>query len=117
MGLMNFIESVCVQDAVYWTGTPDGYGGYTWQAHPVKVRWDDTTEVVTDSSGKEVVSRARILSLHPMKQGRRLYLGSIDNLSDDEKDNPLLVESYEIKRVDRNPLFKSTTEFVQTVYL
>lgn len=118
MGILRFIESVCVQKAVYWTGDRDGFGGFDWNApEEVNVRWDDQTELVTDSEGKEIVSRAQIMTPGELEKGGRLWLGELEDLTQDEKDDPLKVESYEIKRVDKNPLFKSKDEFVYTVYL
>lgn len=118
MGILKFIESVCVQPAVYWTGSPDGYGGYSWSVpQKVKVRWDDQAELVTDSEGKEVVSRARIMVATELVSGGRLWLGDLYDLNDGQKEDPMKLESYEIKRVDKNPLFKSKDEFVYTVYL
>lgn len=123
MGIIEFIKSVCVQKAVFWEAEATGFGGIGYKA-PVSldpdegtgVRWSEKTEVITDKDGKEIVSRAEIMTQANIMEGR-IYLGDIYDLTDAEKSDPLQVESYEIKRIDRVPLFRSTEQFVITVYL
>lgn len=120
MGIEKFIKSVCVQDAVYWSApTPDGYGGYTFASPTaIKCRWDEKIELFTDAQGKEVTSKAIVLVTQDMQAEGYLYLGSLSELSPDQKTNPKLINgAYIIRRFDKTPMIKSTTEFVRTVYL
>ncbi len=120
MGIEKFIRKVCVQVAVYWPSPePDGYGGMSYDdPEEVAVRWDDTTEVVTSSEGKEIVSRAKILTPHDLEEQGRLYLGRLTDLTDDQRNDPQLVEkAYEIKRFDRVPMVMSDEVFIRTAYL
>jgi len=120
MSLQLFLQSVCVQTAVYWgTPTPDGYGGFTF-ADPIEVkcRWDDKTQMVVDFKGKEVVSKAQLIVLDDLDLQGLLYLGSLDDLDSTEETDPSTVEgAYEIIRIEKNPEFASTTDFIRQVFL
>jgi hypothetical protein len=114
MSIITFIDKVCVQTATYW-GAPasDGYGGFTF-AKPaaIKVRWDERIEVISTRDGKEYSSKAVVMTNTDVDEGGYLLLGTST-----ATDPRSLATAYEIRRVDRLPLFRSTTEFVKTVYL
>lgn len=113
-GIIKFIEKVCVQTATYWGApTSDGYGGFTF-ASPVSimVRWDEKIEVFTDKQGKEYRSKAVVMTPDNIAEGGYLMLGISTSTAP-----RTLANAFEIRRVDRTPLFKSTTEFVYTIYL
>lgn len=122
MGITKYIKKVCVQTAVYW-GSPvnDGYGKYTFATAveltpPNGVRWEETTAVVTDNNGKEIISKAKILIVQDVEEQGYLYLGALDDLDSDP--DPMEVEgAYEIIRVDKTPLYRATDKFVRTIYL
>ena len=127
-GIIKFIKKVCVQTAVYW-GSPtlDGYGGKTF-ADPVELtppnggRWDQKVQLVEDkgirATGEEIISNAVVLLNQDVDEQGYLYLGSLDDLDSGVQDNPLEVEgAYEIKKVEKIPLFRSATEFVRKAYL
>jgi len=126
MGILKFIESVCVQPAVYWGNPePDGYGGMTY-SDPVeiKVRWDDTTEIVTDKDGKERVSKAELLVTDDLSTEGIVWLGSKEQLLEETGESQfenilptMISNTYEIIRFDRIPLFRSKDEFVKKAYL
>jgi hypothetical protein len=122
-GIIRFIEKVCVQTAVYWGNpSPDGRGGNTYDtAVEIACRWEQITELVQNESirkeGKEIVAGAKILLTQDVALEGYLYLGSLDDLSSDP-DNPLEVDgAREIIKVEKVPLFKSTTEFVREAYV
>lgn len=120
MGLLKFIESVCVQTALYWepTGT-DAYGRITF-ADPVevKVRWDDTVETISTNDGDQIISKAQILTPIELKYKGWLLLGHLADYDGEDISDPKVVEqAYEIRRTDTNPLFQSTDEFVRQVWL
>lgn len=121
-GILKFIESVCVQTAVYWSpGTPNAFGQRTFPI-PVEiaVRWDDIVEVISDGKGKELVSKAQIMTPGELKEQGYVMLGSVIDLTlADKLDTPPVdfPDAYEIKRVDKTPLFRSKDIFVYTVYL
>ncbi len=124
--LLQFVESVCVQTAVYW-GNPrsDGLGGTEYDAPvEVKCRWDDTTNVVTDSKGAEVVSSATLLVTQDLDVDGFVMLGSLADVEIDDSSGgedylspQEVVGAHRIIRADKNPLFRSTDEFVRQVYL
>ncbi len=118
--IIRFVESVCVQTAVYWgSPNPDGYGGYSYDA-PVEVlcRWDDKVQMVRDSRGDEVVSNAEIMVAQDLAEGGMMHLGKLTELTESQKNNPLEVpQARIILRLNRVPLFRSKTEFIYTVFL
>lgn len=120
--LIKFVESVCVQTAVYWPRPiPDGYGGYSFgSAYPeeISVRWDNVQKYIFSSNGAQIVSIAEILVTQDIEEGGYLYLGTLSDLDSGQEDNPKEVDgAYEIRKVEKTPLFKSTNEFVRTAYL
>jgi len=126
MSIDSTVKKFCVQTAVYWgPGTPDGYGGRAFDA-PVElepptngVRWDEKVQMITDVTGKEIVSKAEILVVQDVEPQGWLMLGTLDDIaSDEDETNPKGVSgAYEIRRVDKSPMVKSTTVFVRKVYL
>lgn len=120
MSIIDFIENVCVQTAVYWgSPTPDGYGGLTY-ADPVEIfcRWDGSTKLITDAKGVEVVAIASIMVLQEVDVDGLLYLGSLDDLDSTQEDDPsTITTAYKIKKLDKTPLFESTDEFVFTAFV
>jgi len=122
MGIISFIEKVCVQTAVYWApATKDGYNQTAFSTGvDVLVRWDDSTEKITNSRGKEIVSNAELMvpQSYGVEDEGYFYLGSLADLSAEQQANPKKVnESYPIQKIEKNPLFKSTDDFVYTIYL
>ena len=127
MGIEKFIQKVCVQTAVYWGNPqPDGYGGITFD-DPVEIscRWDckrrkeiPSLMVVSGGGTEMIVSIAEVLVTQDVDVGGYLYLGDLDDLDSSEQDDPKSVEgAYEIRRFDKIPMIKSTTEFVRKAYL
>ncbi len=124
MSIEKFIRKVCVQTAVYWPApTADGYGGMSYgEAVELKppngVRWDDVAEVLSDGKGKQIVSKAKVLTSADVQEQGMLYLGGLADLTEDEKADPRLVErAFEIKRFDRVPMVMSDEIFIRTAYL
>jgi len=128
MSVLSFIEKVCVQDAVYWAYEgSDGFGG-TEFADPVdiKVRWDSHTEVMAQNNGKEFVSNAQVLTPTDLLEQSVIKLGTVaelelavlnGELNDYPADPRVLDGAFEIKRMDRHPLFRSATMDVFVAYL
>lgn len=120
--LIKFIESVCVQTAVYWgVPQPDGYGGYTYAIpREVKVRWDGKTQLIRTNEGKEVMADVELLVTEELEVGALMKLATLDELSDSDIGslNPMEeTEVYEVLSKVDTPLFRSTDEFARTVYL
>lgn len=119
-GIEKFIQSVCVQTAVYWAkGKADGFGGRAY-ATPVEIscRWAIENEIVKGADGKETVSTSGIMVTQDLEQEGLLWLGTLSQLSATQKKNPLTIEGIqEIRAVDKVPMIKSTTVFVRKVYL
>jgi len=143
MSILNFIKKICVQPAVYW-GNPvdDGFGNKMFdQPIEIKVRWDDVQRIITALNGKEIVSKATILSPLDLDIEGYIYLGTLDSLieydesgdsddsSDDSSDSdesgyigtikhPKEIDgAYEIIAPSKTPLIKSNTKFVKEYIL
>lgn len=112
-------KQVCAQTAVYW-GNPikDAYGNMVYD-DPVEiaVRWDDQTELVRDSTGKEVVSKAQVIVLQDLDVDGWLYLGALSEFGSPLPGPTDVDGAYKIIRFDKNPLFNNVSEFVRQVYL
>lgn len=118
MAIKEFIQRVCVQDAVYWEYTGvDEFGSSTFKdPTEIKVRWDDSTEIQTTSNGKEFISMAEVLTPQDLTEQSYLYLGTLASLPADPE--PLDTDkAYEIKAMDRHPLFAGTSNVVFIAYL
>ncbi len=118
MGLISFIKSVCVQTAVYWGNPkPDGYGGQTF-ATPIEIkcRWDDVNELFINKDGEEKTSSAKVLVTQDLDKNGWLFLGALADL-DSSMTPENMDDVYRIMKIQKTSLFKSTDEFVRTIYL
>lgn len=127
MGISSFITNTCVQTAVYW-GSPveDGYGGKTF-ADPIEltppngVRWENRTDLgekVLNRLGEIINCNAVVFVLQDLEEQGWLYLGTLDDLDSAEEADPMTIDdAFEIKRFDKIPAMRSTTEFLRKVYL
>lgn len=118
MGIDKFIKKVCVQTAVYWDAPiDDGYGGFIYSV-PVEIdcRWQDKSEMITNSKGINEICGAEILLTQDVETGGWLFLGTLDDI--DSSPDPMEVEgAYMIARFDKIPMIKSTTIFVRKAFL
>jgi hypothetical protein len=116
---MSFPKRQLNQTAVYWaTPSADGYGGYTWD-NPVEIscRWEDTIQVITDSNGEEIVSRAVVYLDQDVDENGVLFLGSLTDLDSTQEADPMTADSaYRIRRFDKVPNIKGT-DFLRKAYL
>ena len=118
MSILSFIKRVCVQPAVYWQyDGSDGQGGSKFlDPVEISIRWDEGTEVVSDSRGQEFVSRTQVLTPDDLVEQSYLKLGSLSEIN--EELSPMnIVGAFPIKKMDRYPLFRSTTLDVFMAYL
>lgn len=118
MSIATSIEKNCKQTALYW-GTPvkDGYGSFSY-ADPVEIycRWEDKIEVITDSDGKEYVSKSQVYVLQDVDEDGYLYLGDLDDLDSAAEESPETVTgAYRIQRFDKSPAL--TSGYIRKVYL
>jgi len=115
-----FLAKISVQTAVYWGApTSDGYGGYTY-ADPVEipVRWESSTKVITTPKGTEYTSRAEVIVNQDVDEEGYLFLGTLDDLTNEQKANPRLRDdTWKIVRFDKIPMIFKNDEFVRKVYL
>lgn len=118
MSITRFIRKVSTQPAVYWEF--DGLDQFTNPQfkEPVQifVRWDEKTEIVSGIDGKEFMSRAQVLTPLDLVEQSYLYLGTLDDLPNEPKARET-EGAFEIKKMDRHPLFRSRTLDVFIAYL
>ena len=120
-GIEKVVKKFAVQTALYWANPiNDGDGNHTYNT-PIEilVRWDDKIQLVTDSLGKEKVSKAEILSNQEMTEFEFLYLGALADFdSGADLSNPKTVEgAYIIITKEKVPMVRKTDEFVRTYFL
>lgn len=118
MSIVKFIEQVCQQDAVYWQFTGiDGFNTPQFEDPvDIKVRWDEKTEIISDNDGKEYISRAQIVTPNDLVEQSYIRLGTVEDLPNEDEPRDI-TGAFEIKKMDRFPLFKSTTLDVFMAYL
>ena len=102
------------QTATYWGNpTPDGWGGYTFDA-PVEIdcRWEDTSKLfISAQTGKEERSRAMVFVDQDVVVGGYLYLGSSTGTKPEE-----VTGAFEIKSFGKTPSVKAT-KFLRKAWL
>jgi hypothetical protein len=107
------ISKNCTAKCVYW-GTPveDGYGGKIFaNAVQLDCRWENINQVVTDTKGVEITSRALVFVTQDVEEEGMLYKGTLDDLYDlygdssaGEIDDPMSIAgAYIIKRFQKTP--------------
>lgn len=117
---MPFPDHNLKQTCVYWGNpTDDGYGGYTYD-DPVELPcgWKDSTRVITDSKGQQIVCRAEVQVKQDLDENGRLYLSTLDDLESSEEEDPTSITgAYLIKRFDKVPLVNRKDRFYRKAYL
>lgn len=118
MSIQSFIERVCVQDAIYWEydGT-DGFSNPEFKDPvDIKVRWDEKTEVISDSNGEEYISHTQLLVPQDLKVNGYVKLGQVAELpaGADPRDQD---GAFEIQNMERYPTFRSKTFDVFLAFL
>jgi hypothetical protein len=126
MSLLSLLKRNLVQTCVYW-GAPknDGEGGFIFDA-PVEIqcRWEDKEQVVMQDNGEKILSRSTVYLLQEVDENGMLFLGTLDDIGDSEGDSsgvyydPQELEgAYLIKRFEKTPSLRSTTEFLYKAFL
>lgn len=117
---MSFPNRNLNQTCVYWGNpTADGYGGFTWD-DPVEIacRWVDSTRLIRDSKGEEIVCRAEVQLRQDVDEDGLLYLGTLDDLESSEEETPTSITgAYMIKRFDKVPLVNRADKFYRKAFL
>lgn len=119
--IIKFIESICVQNAVYWAPpTFDGYGGSIFSAPmAIKCRWSDAPFIVKSKLGAMVIGSASVMVVDEVEEQGILWLGALADLTAEEKADPItnLQDAKIIKMRGKSPLLRSTTEFIHYAIL
>jgi hypothetical protein len=119
MGIIDVISSKYTQVAVYW-GNPisDGEGGHSFDS-PIElsVRWEEMSQIVADSKGNELTSRATVYVNQDLDEEGMLFFGTLNDLDSDEVRPKSLSKAYYIRRFERSPILGSTNQFLRKAYL
>ena len=114
MGIQESIANNCNDVCVYWGDpTEDGYGGKTF-SEPLEraCRWENINQVVVDSKGAEITSRALVFVTEDVQEEGMLFHGTLEDLydlnasesSDGAVNNPMTIDgAYIIKRFQKTP--------------
>ena len=118
MSIVKFIERSLTQTLVYWGNPVEiSFNRYTFDA-PVELpcRWEFVKELVKDSNGQEVVSRARVWVAQDVDEMGYMYLGT---MTDSEYNvDPFQIDSaMQIIANPKVPRLHSSTEFIRKVHL
>jgi hypothetical protein len=114
--LLKFVESVCVQDAWYWAASEasnNGFGKTYGTPELIKCRWDDKVELIRASNGEEITSSAQILVVQDVEVDSYIQLAEPGDTTPPSSIN----DAWMIRRIDKNPLFRATDQFVRVVYV
>lgn len=116
---MNFsrvIESMYVQDVVYW-GNPQNNGFGTFSYDPpiaLKCYWQEKEQILSNENEKAVISRAIVHLPQDVVLDGLLWLGKLDDLTTEEQNDPKSISGVVIiKRFEKTPLIRSTTVFLR----
>lgn len=116
---MVFPERNLNQTAVYW-GSPvdDGYGRLSFSdPEEISCRWNNTTKVILDQKGYQVVISAVVQVAQDLEVDGMLFLGTLDDLDSAEEEDPENIENAKrIQRFDKTPTIKGSL-FVRIAYL
>jgi len=126
MSIGAIIERNCSQLCVYW-GNPknDGRGGYTFD-EPVELacKWEEMKQLVTDSKGNTITSRATVYLTIDVEEEGMLYNGTLDDIYDEYEsssnaiDDPRKIKgAFVIKKFDKIPALGSDSVFLRKAYL
>jgi hypothetical protein len=113
MSMTDNISKMLKQKCVYWPSpTNDGYGGFSF-ADPAELscRWEEMQQIILDSKGETITSRALVFLSQDVDIDGMLYLGTLASLNLDDAndssatwDDPRLVAgTYFIKRFQKTP--------------
>ena len=94
---MTFLAAFMPDTLTYWAPpTPDGNGGMSF-ASPLTFRgkWEERKQVLTDDSGREFVSRARVFCEQEVAPLGWLFLGT------DVSTDPQSAGGFEIRDVEK----------------
>ncbi len=107
---MSWIIKNLVQDITHWAmlTTLDIYGNPTWAAPSVvKGRWEEQNQLIIDSDGNEVVSRAMVFLVSNVAEGDYLMLREFTSGETDPT---------QIEEADRVLAFKKTPDLRGTLF-
>lgn len=120
MSIVNTIEALCVQTAVYWANpVNNGFSQFTYDAPvEIKCRWEEKDQIVSQPDEKAVIYRSIIFLLIDVDVDGLLWLGSLDDLTTIQKADPLKIENIMIiKRFEKSPEIRKTDKFLRKAFL
>lgn len=93
------------QKAVFWadSGATDGFGSTIYQTPAeINVRWKKVNELLIDEYGNEKTSNAIVYPDREISENEYLYLGTLDDLTTEQKADPKLLDSvFSVKKIEK----------------
>lgn len=118
--MQSFISAIFNQTLVLWnTPVNNGYNALTY-ATPIEIkgRWENKSELLHVGNTELGASTAQVYTMENVKKGNWVYLGSLTDLTEEQKANPkLLEEAYEVKEVQEYTKLRSTAVLYRKVSL
>ena len=93
------------QKAVWWTGgTIDGFSQRSYDPGvEIYVRWQKKIRTIVGEGGREVVSRAEVLTDSEVQRGDYLWRGELADLDSDQVVDPTeLSEAFEVAEIEES---------------
>lgn len=107
---MGIIKKMRKAFAVYWEpGANDGFGGTAFTLPiELKVRWEDSQELIIDKNGQEIVAKSLVYVDRIVLLDGYLFRGKLTDLSnldstEDPNDPTTITEAFEIRKFDQLP--------------
>lgn len=92
------------QKAVFWSdsGISDGFGSPIYETPiEINVRWKKINELFIDEYGKEKTSNAIVYPDREINTNDYLYLGELDDLTTEQKEDPKLLDNvFSVKKIE-----------------
>jgi len=99
------IGSFRKQKAVFWADSEenDGFGSPVYETPvEINVRWKKVNELFIDEYGKEKTSNAIVYPDIEISNGDYLYLGLLDDLTTEQKEDPKLLDDvFSVKKIEK----------------
>jgi hypothetical protein len=110
-----FLRQTC---CYFGNPQPDGYGSYSFD-QPIEIpcRWTDSTQVVSDGKGNDIVCKSVVMVAQDIEELAMLFLGTLDDLDSAQEDDPASIEHcYQVRRFDKIPTIKGQS-FLRVAYI
>ena len=121
MSIERYMKRICSRDtAVYWGEPTKDAKAALLYATPVEIGcfWKEEMEMIRDSKGREIVSRAKVYVTQDLDEHGMLFHGTLADLSQDEESDPRIIPgAYEVKMFLKIPSLHLPNEYNRNAVL